>query len=279
MTEAVSTSLPAEPGTFVEVWAQCLSQVLGQLAAIPVPCVVLAEAPAEVAARSENDLLLIPTLSGGLRGEMSLRLSPPAVVRCAQIFVGDGAATPAEMTPEHRDAALELIRQVAGLVSTSLESRWGEVQLRIEGAHAMPTWSASATAWLRAGEDSAPVAWVEVYLSAALVAALRAEKKEELPAPEPSTLTSAPDSSANLGLLMDVELAVELRFGSRRLALREVLDLGPGAVVELDRQVQEPVDLLLDGRLLARGEVVVIDGNYAMRVTEVAPQNREMEFR
>ncbi len=62
-----------------------------------------------------------------------------------------------------------------------------------------------------------------------------------------------------------------LRFGSRRLLLREVLDLNPGAVVELDRQVADPVDVLLDGRLVARGEVVVLDGNYGVRVTEVAP--------
>jgi flagellar motor switch protein FliN/FliY len=70
---------------------------------------------------------------------------------------------------------------------------------------------------------------------------------------------------------MDVELAVTLRFGSRRLLLREVLDLIPGSVVDLDRQVEEPVDILLDGRLIARGEVVVLDGNYGVRVTEVAP--------
>ena len=277
MTEAASTPSPADPASFLELWAQCFSQTLGQLTAVPVSCAVLAELPAELAAVSENDLSLLATLSSGLRGEMSLRLPPTTVLHCAQTLTGDTA--PAEMTPEHRDAALELIRQVAGLVSTSLEPRWGEVQLRIEAAQAVPTWSASATAWLRAGEDSAPLAWVEVHLSAALVAALRAVRKEEPPAREAPTENSAPDRDVNLGLLMDVELAVALRFGSRRLPLRDVLDLGPGAVVELDRQVQEPVDLLLDGRLLARGEVVVIDGNYAMSVTEVAPPTRETEFR
>jgi flagellar motor switch protein FliN/FliY len=68
---------------------------------------------------------------------------------------------------------------------------------------------------------------------------------------------------------MDVELAVTLRFGSRRLLLRDILELNSGAVVELDRQVHEPVDLLLDGRVLARGEVVVVDGNYGLRVSKV----------
>jgi flagellar motor switch protein FliN/FliY len=70
-------------------------------------------------------------------------------------------------------------------------------------------------------------------------------------------------------MLMDVQLTMTMRFGSRQMLLRDVLDLNPGAVVELDRRVQEPVDLLLDGKLVARGEVVVIDGSYGLRITDV----------
>jgi flagellar motor switch protein FliN/FliY len=73
----------------------------------------------------------------------------------------------------------------------------------------------------------------------------------------------------NLQLVMDVELLVTLRFGQRQLALREVLELTSGSVIELDRQVEEPVELLLEGKVIARGEAVVIDGNYGLRVTEV----------
>jgi flagellar motor switch protein FliN len=73
----------------------------------------------------------------------------------------------------------------------------------------------------------------------------------------------------NLDLLLDVELEVMLRFGERTMLLREILDLGAGSVVELDRTIDEPVDLLLDGRVIARGEVVVVDGNYGLRVLEV----------
>jgi flagellar motor switch protein FliN len=68
---------------------------------------------------------------------------------------------------------------------------------------------------------------------------------------------------------MDAELDVTLRFGKRSMLLREVMELDAGSVVELDRQVQEPVDLLLAGRLIARGEVVVVNGNYGLRVLEV----------
>ena len=73
----------------------------------------------------------------------------------------------------------------------------------------------------------------------------------------------------NLDLVLNVELNVTLRFGQRLLTLREILDLTTGSVVELDRQVEEPIELLLDGKVIARGEAVVIDGNYGLRVTEV----------
>lgn len=73
----------------------------------------------------------------------------------------------------------------------------------------------------------------------------------------------------NLKLVMDVELNVSLRFGQRQLPLREVLDLASGSVVELDRMADEPVELYLDGKLIARGEAVVVDGNYGLRVTEI----------
>jgi flagellar motor switch protein FliN/FliY len=68
---------------------------------------------------------------------------------------------------------------------------------------------------------------------------------------------------------MDVGLEVKLRFGTRQMALREVLALSAGIVIELDNALHSPVDLLLDGRLVAQGEVVVVDGKYGLRVTEV----------
>jgi flagellar motor switch protein FliN/FliY len=81
----------------------------------------------------------------------------------------------------------------------------------------------------------------------------------------------------NLNLVMDVELNVSLRFGQRRLPLSEVLELSSGSIVELDRTVNEPVELYLDGKLIARGEAVIVDGNYGLRVTEI-PQPLTSQF-
>ena len=75
---------------------------------------------------------------------------------------------------------------------------------------------------------------------------------------------------------MDIELGVTLRFGTRQMMLKEILELGSGSVVELDRRVEEPVDLLIDGRLIAQGEVVIVEGNYGLRVLQVATQNEKI---
>ena len=281
MSEAAASVPQSQASPYIQAWVESLAQVLGQIGGSPRPCVELSAAPAELPPPAESDLWMVCACTGGLRGEMSLRLPSASVVRLAQIFMSEPMSEPAapavEVTSDHREAAEELLRQVAGLVATSLKASWGEVQLRLDPSAGAPSWPPSSTVWLRAGTDPSTAALLEVHLSAALVAALRAEKAEAAqPAasPAPPATCSAETGQTKLNLLMDVELSVTLRFGSRRLLLREVLDLIPGAVVDLDRQVEEPVDILLDGRLLARGEVVVLDGNYGVRVTEVAPASQ-----
>ena len=69
--------------------------------------------------------------------------------------------------------------------------------------------------------------------------------------------------------VVDVPLSVTLRFGQRAMRLRDVLELSTGSLVELDREVEEPVDLVLGDRVIARGEVVIVDGNYGLRVQEI----------
>jgi flagellar motor switch protein FliN/FliY len=78
-----------------------------------------------------------------------------------------------------------------------------------------------------------------------------------------------------LDVMLDMEVDATLQFGATEMSLREVLALGPGDVVELDRHVSSPVDLIVSDRIVARGEVVIVKGNFALRVTEVlAPQLR-----
>ncbi len=279
MTEAAAAAaLQPGPAEYITLWSDSLAQVLGQITGSALPCAMRTEAPADITPAGESDLWAVVTVSGGLRGEMSLRTAAAVVLRLAQIFMSEPATPEAQPTADHRDAVIELLRQVAGIVTTSAKARWGEIQLLVEAAAAAPSWPSAGTFWLQAGEEASAMP-LELVLSAALVAELRAEKAEAAKAPaeapaSPAAAKPAADSeksTATLDVLMDVQLAMTMRFGARRMLLREVLDLNPGSVIELDRKVQEPVDLLLDGRLVARGEVVVIEGNYGLRVTDVSP--------
>lgn len=82
---------------------------------------------------------------------------------------------------------------------------------------------------------------------------------------------------SKMDILCDIELDATLRFGSREMTLQEVLELVPGSVLELDRHVSEPMDLVVGDRIVARGEVVVLNGNFALRVTEVATPQLRLE--
>jgi len=86
------------------------------------------------------------------------------------------------------------------------------------------------------------------------------------------------ETNSNLGLLFNVQLEATIRFGGRQLLLRDILSLSPGSVIELDRQVSDPAELLVAGRLVARGEVVVVDGNFGLRVTELTNTSQRSEL-
>lgn len=85
------------------------------------------------------------------------------------------------------------------------------------------------------------------------------------------TLESVPpiEGPSNLNLLLDVPLALSVELGSTKMRIREILELGIGSVIELDRLAGELVDILVNGKLIAKGEVVVIDENFGVKITDI----------
>ena len=76
-------------------------------------------------------------------------------------------------------------------------------------------------------------------------------------------------SNVNLELLMDVDLPVSVAFGTTEMTLKDVMNLGTGSVIELNKSVNDPVSIIVNQKPIARGEVVMIDGKYGVRVLEV----------
>ena len=85
-----------------------------------------------------------------------------------------------------------------------------------------------------------------------------------------SSAGAAPDTTPrNLELLMDLEVPVSVEIGRAMVTLEQVVRLVPGAIVPLDKKAEEPVDLRVNGRLVARGEVVLVDDVYGLRITQI----------
>ncbi len=86
---------------------------------------------------------------------------------------------------------------------------------------------------------------------------------------------SASRKAANIDLLLDVNLPVSIELGRTRMTIAEILELGTGSIVELDKLAGEPVDILVNNKPLAKGEVVVLDENFGVRITSlVSPRER-----
>ena len=85
-------------------------------------------------------------------------------------------------------------------------------------------------------------------------------------------MSTTTESLPNLDVLLDVPVTVSVELGSCQMQMREVLNLAPGAVVHLDKATDAPVDLYVNGKLFARGQVVVVDSSIGIKVTELVGQ-------
>jgi len=78
-----------------------------------------------------------------------------------------------------------------------------------------------------------------------------------------------PGDKKNLDLLLDVSIPVSVEVGGTQMPVGDILQLVPGSVVALDKKAEEPVDLRVNGKLIARGEVVMVDDTYGLRITQI----------
>jgi len=99
-------------------------------------------------------------------------------------------------------------------------------------------------------------------------------------APQPGQVKVPPTlalASKTLDVLLDVELPVSVSFGRAQLALEDVLKLDSGSIIELNRTVDEPVEIILNNCVIARGKVVVVDGNYGVKIEQIASRKERLE--
>ena len=180
-------------------------------------------------------------------------------------LLGEGA--------DQRAGWAELLREVAEAAAGDLLAKTGK-KCRVEGFEEIEAESKVSRAFiLKAGDRAFTILVRDEVREVKAVA----EPPAAPPGAPPDEPTMPPATSPGTELLLDVELEASLRFGCRELPLGELLDLGPGDVVQLDRHVADPVDLVVGDKIVARGEVVLVNGNFGLRVTEVAAPRKRLE--
>ena len=81
-----------------------------------------------------------------------------------------------------------------------------------------------------------------------------------------------------LDLLLDIEMPVTLRFGRTRMTLNDVVDLNRGSVIDFGRSAEEPVEVMVNGRVVARGEAVMVQGNYGVRISHIESRRDRLDL-
>jgi flagellar motor switch protein FliN len=245
---------------FAAAFAASLAGSLTQTAGHPWQLKVL-ESP-DAAAQQGEPIHFRVVANGALRGAFFIEVQELQVKELAS-KIGGGA--PVSAFDDGHTAAFEKViaSAMAGLAA-SLSAEYGSFNCKVERA-SRPALGGMLSISLSAVDAEEPGIAIGLYFDGQLLSAMVSDSEAQAAAEKhkPSI------DPLNLDLVMDVELNVSLRFGQRQLPLREVLELSSGSVIELDRQVDDPVELLLDGKVIARGEAVIVDGNYGLRVTEI----------
>jgi flagellar motor switch protein FliN/FliY len=200
------------------------------------------------------------TIAGDEEGRFSVVLDP-AILESP--LVGEGM--------DQKAGWSEILKEVASAAAGELLAKTGK-KCRVEKFEEITGESKVSRAFqLKSGERVFTIL-VRDEVRAPKPSAQPATRPADAPAPPPP-----PGLSPGINLLMDVELEVSLRFGCKELPLGEILDLGPGDVVQLDRNITDPVDLIVGDKIVACGEVVLVNGNFGLRVTEVASPRQRLE--
>jgi flagellar motor switch protein FliN len=171
----------------------------------------------------------------------------------------------------------ELLREVAEAAVGELLAKTGR-KCRVEKFEPTSAETKVSCAFQLKSGDRAWTILVRDEVRGPKPAAKRETSSAGAPAQEPPAGVSPGTAlSPGIELLLDVELEATLRFGCREMPLGQLLDLGPGDVVQLDRHVADPVDLIVGDKIVARGEVVLVNGNFGLRITEVAAPRKRLE--
>ena len=203
------------------------------------------------------------TVQGAATGAASLAIPVGDAARFTARVLGFDDEPPEEAIT---DNLIESAKQAAGAFNVSQGP---------DGIRLIVVEPAVTMAEAPAASDWTAIVTGDLVIRLAIGGVLGDAKSAPRPVAVAPAIAQAPraaDMSAvplNLDLILDIDLPLWVRFGQTAMTLQALSRLGPGTTIDLDRSPEDPVDVLVNNTIVARGEVVVVSGNYGVRVTEV----------
>jgi flagellar motor switch protein FliN/FliY len=292
-------ALRPEADLFLEQGSSVIGALLSRGAALTLRELKAADASGLSEFGGEG-LALHVTLEG-LNGDLAICLSKTTAAMLAGLMMGGDGAAP--FKDEDLDALNELGNQLMGSVCTALGGKHG-LSVSTSQAKTSPLdpdnppfpLDGAAMASADLSVDGIEPAPFHILFSRALVESLSGGASSGGGQSDSGSggLTASPSGydtslargmgdgeiSPNVQMLLDINLNVTIELGRTRLSIRKILELGPGSIIELDRLAGEPVDLLVNDKVVAKGEVVVVDEYFGIRIISlVSPEERIKQLR
>lgn len=265
----------------------------------------------------EDSLYINVQFSAGVKGHVYLIITKALTAKIADLMMmGDGSAPYEE---DHKDAITELTNQMMGAVSTAMGNETGtsitngsatcEILEQAEFPVSLGTGFAAKCSITIEGFPSEEIliiysqemvnSLISIYggskgssSSSSIDSGKSSDysKKSGIQLDDELVVeesTSSGNSSLysgtgnpNIDMLFDIPLDVNIELGRAQMSIRKILELGPGAIVEIDRKASEPVDLMINDKIIARGEVVVVDEYFGIRIVSLlSPEDRIKQLR
>ncbi|WP_104748056.1 flagellar motor switch protein FliY [Helicobacter cetorum] len=236
---------------------------------------------------------VVVSVSGGSESNIELLAPVSLVTSLSDLMLGGEGTSKEEMDNDDLDAFKEMASNIFGAVATSLKSQELLPKLNFttasaEIANELPKQEAYDKAIvlsfnMDALEESQMIllstqAFSAQFGSADTTTENSANQEgghEESQGHESHVLEGS--EIRNIGMLLDVKLNVKVRIGQKKMILKDVVSMDIGSVVELDQLVNDPLEILVDDKIIAKGEVVIVDGNFGIQITDIGTKKERLE--
>ncbi|GAA7307615.1 flagellar motor switch protein FliY [Helicobacter pylori] len=228
--------------------------------------------------------------------EGSIELLAPVVLVTAlsDLMLGGEGASKEEMDNDDLDAFKEMASNIFGAIATSLKSqellpKLNFTTINAEIAKELPKKEDYTKAMvfsfkMEALKESQIILLTTVAFERQFEKTHKEEKEETIKsATEATEEVKTHDASLenieirNISMLLDVKLNVKVRIGQKKMILKDVVSMDIGSVVELDQLVNDPLEILVDDKVIAKGEVVIVDGNFGIQITDIGTKKERLE--